>query len=72
MTFTDAYKEMIAGKKIRRHGFKGYWYISPETGLVTIHLAGTKANPVEKDITYGKLDITIKNCAASDWEVVEA
>ena len=24
-----------------------------------------------KDIAYGKLDITVKNCLANDWEVVE-
>ena len=71
MNFTEAYKEMLAGKRVKRPSFKGYWFIDSETGLVTIHLAATKNNPVEKDITYGKLDITIKNCAAEDWEVVK-
>ena len=64
MSFTEAFKEMIAGKKIRRPSFKGYWFIDQETGIVTIQLESGK------DITYGKLDITIRNCVANDWEVV--
>jgi hypothetical protein len=65
MSFTDAYKEMLAGKKIRRPGFKGYWFINPENGIFAIHLAN------DKEINYGKLDLTVKNCAANDWEVVD-
>ena len=64
MSFTEAFKEMIAGKKIRRPSFKGYWFIDQETGIFTIHLERGK------DITYGKLDITSRNCVANDWEVV--
>lgn len=74
MTFTEAYKEMQNGKKVRRHGFHGYCYINPETGIFTTHLSQidpkTKVT-VEKDITYGKLDLTIKNVVHDDWEVVE-
>lgn len=65
MNFADAYKEMVKGKKIKRPNFKGYWFIDPETGVTTIHLADGK------EITYGNLNITVKNCAANDWEVVE-
>lgn len=65
MNFADAYKEMVKGKKVRRPIFKGYWFIDPEKGVVSIHLANGK------DITYGNLNITVKNCAANDWEVVE-
>ena len=65
MNFADAYKEMVNGKKIRRPSFKGWWFINPEDGMFTIHLKNGK------DITYGKLDITIKNCLANDWEVME-
>lgn len=64
MNFAEAYKEMKAGKKVRRPAFKGYWYISSEDGLCYVHLANGK------DISYGKLDLTIKNAAACDWEVV--
>ena len=64
MSFAEAYKCMQEGKKIRRPSFKGYWFISPETGVITI-------NTGDKNITYGNLNITIKNCLANDWEVVE-
>lgn len=65
MTFSEAYKEMLQGKKIKRPFFKGYWFIDQENGIFTIHLADGK------NITYGKLDLTVKNCLATDWEVVE-
>ena len=65
MSFAEAYKMMVAGKKIKRPSFKGYWYINQEDGIFMIHLANGK------DIAYGKLDITVKNCLANDWEVVE-
>lgn len=65
MSFAEAYKEMLAGKKVRRAGFGGYWFINPEDGIFMIHL------PNGKEITYGKLDLTVKSCAANDWEVVE-
>lgn len=65
MHFAEAYKQMVGGKKIRRPSFKGYWFINPETGIFTIHLENGK------NIEYGKLDITVKNCLANDWEVIE-
>jgi len=64
MPFAEAYKLMLQGRKIRRPCFKGYWYIDPEQGICKIHLANGH------DIYYGKLDLTIRNCAANDWEVV--
>jgi hypothetical protein len=64
MNFAEAYKAMTEGKKVRRPGFKGYWAINPEDGQPYIHLADGK------DISYGKLGITMKNAAATDWEVV--
>ena len=66
MSFPEAFKELLAGKRIRRKNFKGYWFQDPESGLCMIHLENGK------EISYGKLDLTIRNCAASDWEVVEA
>ena len=71
MRFDEAYKEMLAGKKIKRPGFKGYWFINIETGTPTIHIAGTNKQDKGKDIIYGKLDVTIKNCAATDWEILK-
>lgn len=64
MSFEDAYKAMQEGKKVKRPNFKGYWYLNPETGVATVNLG-------DKEITYGNLNVTIKNCAATDWVVVE-
>lgn len=61
MTFKDAYKLMAAGKSIKRPTFKGYWYLDKEDGKLVIHLASGK------DIRYGNLTITMKNCLADDW-----
>lgn len=65
MKFNEAYAEMMKGKKIARPAFKGYWFIDPENGKFSIHLAN------EKNITYGQLELTIKNCLAEDWYVIE-
>lgn len=65
MLFKDAYKELMSGKKIARTHFEGYWFLDQETGRITIHLKNGK------DITYGNLGLTIKNCAADDWNVIE-
>lgn len=65
MTFAEAYEQMKAGKKVARPGFKGFWFINQETGIFTIQL------PDGKQITYGKLDLTVRNTAASDWYVIE-
>lgn len=64
MKFNEAYAEMTKGKKIARPAFKGYWFINPQTGKFTIHLANGK------DITYGQLELTVKNCLAEDWYVL--
>ena len=66
MPFAEAYKHMLEGKRIRRPSFKGYWYLSPETGALIINIGDGK------DIKYGNLDVTVKNCLANDWEVVDA
>lgn len=65
MKFAEAYAEMIKGKRIARPTFKGYWFINPETGKFQIHLANGK------NISYGQLELTVKNCLAEDWYVVE-
>jgi len=74
LTFQEAYKEMLAGKKARRHGFKGYYYVDAETGAFTIHLVrydrATKTT-TEKDITYGQLTLLVRNVVCNDWEIVE-
>lgn len=65
MPFAEAYKHMQDGKRIRRPNFKGYWYLSPETGALIINIGDGK------DIKYGNLDVTVKNCLANDWEIVD-
>lgn len=65
ITFDKAYKAMTAGYKVRRHNFKGHWAIDEETGDAYIVLP--KDN---KSITYGKVGRTMKDCAATDWEII--
>lgn len=67
LTFSDAYKVMKSGGKIRRHGFKGYWAMSDETGEAFVVLPNN-----EKKVTYGKLGLTMRSCSCSDWETVES
>jgi len=65
MIFSEAYKLMLQGHKIRRPCFKGHWSMDPEQGICKVNLGDGH------EIQYGKLDITIRNCAATDWEVIE-
>lgn len=52
-------------KKIARPSFKGYWFLDGVTGKLVIHLGN------DKEISYGKLDLTVRNCLADDWFVLE-
>ena len=65
MKFSEAYLEMLKGKKIKRPCFKGYWYIDGVSGKLVIHLANGE------EIIEGELGLTVKNCLAEDWEVIE-
>lgn len=65
MTFTEAYKLMKDGKKVCRPNFKGYWFIDSESGEVKVVTASGKL------ISYGKLDISIKNVIHDDWKEYE-
>ena len=65
LSFQEAYTAMRAGNKIRRHGSKGYWGFNKENAVEYIKL------PYDgKEITYGKLSLTMKDCAANDWEII--
>ena len=64
MKFNEAYAEMLKGKKIKRPCFQGYWYIDGVSGKVVIHLAN------DTEITKGDLTLTISNCLAEDWMVI--
>lgn len=65
MKFSEAYLEMLKGKKIKRPCFKGYWYIDGVLGKLVIHLAS------DEEIIEGDLNLTVQNCMAEDWEVVK-
>lgn len=62
MNFNQAYQEMLNGKKIRRPGWRGYWFI--EGGKVKIKLKTGKI--IENDFNQE----TITNTLADDWEVI--
>lgn len=62
MNFKQAYQEMLNGKKIKRPGWGGYWFI--EDGKVKIKLKTGKI--IENDFNQE----TITNTLADDWEVI--
>ena len=64
MTFKEAYKAMNEGKKVKRPGFKGYYFLDPETGVLIV-------NTGEENKKYGNLNILMKNIIKDDWEVIE-
>lgn len=63
MKFKQAYREMTKGKKIKRPGWGGYWFI--EDGKVKIK---SKTSEILEN-NFNEEDIT--NALADDWEVVE-
>lgn len=65
MNFNEAYQKMLEGKKIKRPGWKGYWFIDSKDNKFKIKLAGGEIK--ENKFTQE----TIKNTAANDWEIVE-
>ena len=65
MLFKDAYMAMLAGHKIKRPCFEGYWYINGVDGKLKIHLASGK------EISEGELGLTVMNCCAEDWYIAE-
>lgn len=67
MKFSEAYNEMLKGNKIARAGWKGYWYIHPQTGEPIIHLASGE----ELVNTSDNLKQTIENTLAEDWYVTD-
>lgn len=67
MKFSEAYNEMLKGNKIARAGWKGYWYIHPQTGELIIHLASGE----ELVNTSDNLKQTIENTLAEDWMIFE-
>lgn len=67
MEFTQAAKLAKKGKRIRRKGWKGYWYLRPINVLTSewvIHTA--KGDELTSNFTQE----TINNTLAKDWEEV--
>ena len=64
MNFVQAFKQMQEGQFVRRHGWKGYWFLDCN-GKLIIKLADGAW------ITRGDLNETVENTLHDDWEVVE-
>ncbi len=66
MKFAEAYELMKDGKKVRRKGWGGYWYID-RFGRVVIHLkSGEELVGVSNNLRQ-----TLDNTTFNDWEIVE-
>ena len=62
MKFSDAYIEMLKGRRMTRPCFNGYWYVNGKTGKLVIHLENGD------EITEGDLTLTTQNTIAEDWD----
>jgi len=63
MNFKQAYEEMMRGKKVRRPGWKGYWFIEDDKIKIYLKDGNVRFNNFNQE--------TIVNTLADDWEVVE-
>ena len=63
MNFKKAYEEMLKGKKVRRPGWGGYWFIKDNKIKIRLKDGNIKFNAFTQE--------TITNTLAEDWEVVE-
>lgn len=63
MNFKEAYEEMLKGKKVRRHGWKGYWWIEDDK----VFAKNNSWDAPQK--RFSQVDIA--HTAADDWEIVE-
>lgn len=65
MEFIQAAKLARKGKRIRRPGWKGYWYLRQDSLSTYTWVIHTKDNKeIDKDFNQD----TINNCLAKDWE----
>lgn len=65
MTFKEAYMKLLAGHKIKRPDWEGYWFMSHVNGKLNIKLANGDI------ITEGDLTLTVANTLADDWIIYE-
>ena len=63
MNFKEAYKEMLKGKKVRRPGWGGYWFIKDNKIKIRLKDGNIKFNAFTQE--------TITNTLAEDWKVVK-
>ena len=63
MNFKEAYEQMLKGKKVRRPGWKGYWWIEDDK----VFAKNNSWDAPQK--RFSQVDIA--HTAADDWEVVE-
>lgn len=63
MNFKEAYEEMLKGKKVRRPGWGGYWFIEDDKIKIRLKDGNIKFNAFTQE--------TITNTLADDWEVVK-
>lgn len=75
MDFKAAFKLMMAGHKVKRPSWGGYWYWDPEKKTIMM-----KCRDVDSDTGKNLLDIretqrveyTIENILADDWQVADS
>ena len=63
MNFKEAYEQMLKGKKVRRPGWKGYWWIEDDK----VFAKNNSWDAPQKRFSQ----VDIGHTAADDWEVVE-
>ena len=63
MNFKEAYEEMLKGKKVRKPGWKGYWWIEDDK----VFAKNNSWDAPQK--RFSQVDIA--HTAADDWEIVE-
>ena len=63
MNFKEAYEQMLKGKKVRRPGWKGYWWIEDDK----VFAKNNSWDAPQK--RFSQVDIA--HTAADDWEIVE-
>lgn len=62
MKFEEAYKLMKDGKKVRRKGWVGYWFVEDDKVKIQLKDGNVKFNNFTQE--------TIANTLADDWEEV--
>ena len=67
MNFASAFISLQRGHKIRRHHWKGYWYLENNTEIVMHTWDDRDINlRCSNDILY-----TVSNMACDDWEIAD-